>query len=54
MKVYFVYHEHEDNWCDKQAIFDNEERADEFNEEKNGGFGSIATFELNKPGEIFE
>jgi len=54
MIVYFVYNEYEDNWCDMQAIFDNKEKAQQFNEEKNGGYGTISIFELNKPGEILE
>jgi hypothetical protein len=53
MKVYLVSNEYEDNWRDLQAIFDSIEKATEFNNKENGGYGAISYFELNVPGEEY-
>lgn len=55
MKVYLVYNEYSDGWKDLQAVFDTEEQAEAFSKEKNGDWGTIATFELNdEKGQIWE
>jgi len=49
-----VYNEYDDGWIDLQAIFDSEEKAEEYNKSENGCHGSVDKFELNEPGIEYE